>query len=373
MHQVAERFAATDPQKALLFAEEAVVRARTFAEPWRSSALAAAAAVLTRLDRAEAGRKLFDEAVEAAARLGTDGDQAHHRGLVARALAPFDLKRALALIEPCKASDTETAMVAEAIAATDPAWAVAMADATSDNGTLGEFIRTVVAYRIGADRPDEAVKVLEGMKSPAAFKLRTDAIGWLARSVARRDRPRAFALIDRALAAPIDNPHPFESWSNFGAATATAARIAASAKDIGYPDMDSVVMRALATRPGGTRNDPDTDVRSATIAAVPLALVDPGATRVLLQQIEDRSGLDPVALSRIAGDQWLSAWALVDLKKAEAVFEAELAALENAKEVHLKHTGFFKMVEILVTPPRHREAVVAEKFSSAWHPGYRLP
>ena len=53
-------------------------------------------------------------------------------------------------------------------------------------------------------------------------------------------------------------------------------RIAATAKDIGYPDMDSVVMRVLATRPGGSRDDPATQVLSTTIAALPLALVQPG-------------------------------------------------------------------------------------------------
>ncbi len=375
LQKLADRFAPTDPRKALLFAEESALLARALDQPDRSSALAAAGAVLARLGRTEAGRKLIDEAVEAAARMGTDGDQAFHRGLVARALAPFDLKRALALIEPCKApNDKEryTAMIAEAIATTDPARAVAMADTLSTGGTGGEFIRTEVAYRIGADRPDEAVKVLEGMKGHAAVKMRAEASGWLARAVATRDRSRAFALIDRALAAPIDNPKPFESWVYFGAATASAARIAATAKDIGYPDMDSVVMRVLATRPGGSRDDPATQVLSTTIAALPLALVDPGATRVLLQQVEDRSGLDPVALSKVAGDRWLSAWALVDLKKAEALFEAELAALAKIKELNLQNTGFFKMIEILTTSPHRREAAVYGEYSSAWHPGHQL-
>jgi Carboxypeptidase regulatory-like domain len=371
MQQLAERFASTDPGKALLFAEESAAIALAL----HPSSRAAAGAVLARLGRVEAGRKLIDEAAETAARMGTDGEQAYHRGLVARALAPFDVKRALALIEPCKTpNDKEryTAMVAEAIAATDPARAVALADAMSGNGTYGEFIKTEVAYRIGADRPDEAVKILEGMKGHADVKMRAEAFGWLARAVAPRDRSRAFALIDRALASPIDNPTPFESWVYFGAATASAARIAATAKEIGYPDMDSIVMRAMATRPGGTRDDPAMQILSTTIAAVPLALVDPGSARVLLQQIEDRSGLDPVALSKVAGDRWLSAWALVDLKKAEALVEAELAALEKAKEPNLQSTGIFKMVEILATPPRRREAAAYGESSAAWHPGHQL-
>ena len=67
------------------------------------------------------------------------------------------------------------------------------------------------------------------------------------------------------------------------------------------------------------------------MAAVPLALIDPGAARVLLQQLEARSGLDPAKLAEVAGRDWLRAWALVDLKKAEALFEAQLAAVEASQ------------------------------------------
>ena len=44
--------------------------------------------------------------------------------------------------------------------------------------------------------------------------------------------------------------------------------------------------------------------------------------------------------------------ALIDLKKAEALFEAELVMLDAAKVVDLWNTGLFPMVELLATPPR---------------------
>src|SRR5262249_57836922 len=103
--------------------------------------------------------------------------------------------------------------------------------------------------------------------------------------------------------------------------------------------------------------DPAMQILSATIAAVPLALVDPGAARTILQQIEERSGLDPVALAKVAGENWLRAWALVDLEKAATLFEAELAGLEKTKDLNLQSTGLFKMVEILAAPPHRREAI----------------
>jgi hypothetical protein len=194
-------------------------------------------------------------------------------------------------------------------------------------------------------------------------------------AVAPRDRARAWALIDRALAIPIDKPEPFRSWTYFGGATASAAWIAARARQIGYPDMDGAILRVMATRPGGSPGafqDPAMQILSATIAAVPLALVDPGAARTMLQQIEERSGLDPIALAKVAGDNWLRAWALVDLEKAGALFEAELAALETTKDLNLQNTGIFKMVEILAAPPHRREAIVYRDQGAAWYPGLQL-
>jgi hypothetical protein len=243
------------------------------------------------------------------------------------------------------------------------------------SGTYGELVKTEIAYQIGAEQPDEAVQILAGMKGHAAEKMRAEAFGWLAVAMAPRDRARAWALIDRALAIPIDKPEPFRSWTYFGAALASTARIAACAKQISYPDMDSVIMRVMTTRPGGSPGgfqDPAMQILSATIAAVPMALVDPGAARTVLQQIEQRSGLDPVALAKVAGQERLRAWALVDLEKAQSLFEAELAALESTKDLNLQSTGFFKMVEILATPPHRREAVVYGDYSAAWHPGHEL-
>jgi hypothetical protein len=378
LQRLAERFEATDREKALLFAEEAAVRARALDQPDRTWAMAQAGAVLARLGRADAGRKLIDEAALAAGRMGTADRQGYYRGLVAQALAPLDLKRAQALIEPCTAANEKEryiAFIASAIAATDPKQAVALADALPGSGTYGELVKTEVAYKIGAERPDEAVQVLEGMKGYSDVKMRAEALGWLAVAMAPRDRARAWALIDRALAVPIDNPQPFESWVYFGAATASAARIAACARRIGYPDMDSVLMRVMTTRPAGSQggfHDPAMQVHSATIAAPPLALVDPGAARILLQQIEERSGLDPAALAKVAGDHWLTAWALVDLEKTEALLDAELATLDKAQDLDLQRTGVFKMVELLATPLHRREAAVYGEYGAAWHPGHRF-
>ena len=58
LQALAERFAETDPKKAMLFADEAAVQARGLNQPERTVAMAQAGAVLVKLGRAEAGRKL---------------------------------------------------------------------------------------------------------------------------------------------------------------------------------------------------------------------------------------------------------------------------------------------------------------------------
>ena len=115
-----------------------------------------------------------------------------------------------------------------------------------------ELARTEIAYKIGADRPDEAIKIIEGMKREPRWAARwqAEAFGWLAVALSPRDRARAFGLIDRALAMMIDH----RDWAGPDDEMAAAARIAVCARRIGYPDMESVIMRVMAARPGGERN-----------------------------------------------------------------------------------------------------------------------
>ena len=374
LQSLAERFAGSDRDKALAFVEEAAVQARAIEQPDRAGAMAEAGALLARLGRVEAGRKLIDEAAADAGRMGVAGRQDYARGRVAGALAPFDLDRALALIAPIQERNEReryTAFIANAIAATNPTRAVALADTMEGNSSTPQTVKTEVAYRIGADRPDEAVRVLESMSGHGVVKYQAEAFGWLAVALAKQDPRRARALIDRALAMPIDRPEEFASYTYFGAGTASAAWIAACARRAGYPDMDSVMARVMAARPAGHLRDPSMEIESSTIAAAALALTDPGAARQVLRDIEVRSGLGPVELARVAGRRWLSAWALADLEHAEQLFDADLAALEGGRNVDLQNTGLLKMAEVLATPPDRRDEYLRDEIGANWRPGFR--
>src|SRR5262249_15985648 len=196
LQDLAERFAETDPARALVFAEEAAVQARAMDEPGRIRAKARAGAVLSRLGRPDARRNLVQEPVAAlppiAAEARNGADRAGRtRALIAtaRALARIDPKRAQALLDANRETDPDgrvPILLAYALAASDPARAVALADALPERSRDRYFIRMEVAYRIGAERPDEALGIVEGMKGREAIGYRAEALGWLAVAGARR-------------------------------------------------------------------------------------------------------------------------------------------------------------------------------------------
>ena len=125
---------------------------------------------------------------------------------------------------------------------------------------------------------------------------------------------------------------------------------------------------AVRTSPGGSFFDPAMETRAAATAAVPLAPADPGAARVLLEQIEARGGLDPARLAEVGGHDRLRAWGLVDLEKAGAYVDAQLAALEKTRGVKRSNSPIFRMIDTLVIPPARREARVFDVNGPTWRP-----
>ncbi len=367
------RFGPTDRAKAIVFAEEAALRARDLPEKARAAALATAGAALSRFGRADAGRALIAQAVLAAGELGNEDIEARDRAIVAGALAPDDLKQALALIEPIQADDNDrfVAFVARAIAKTDTNRGVALADLMSGETPVPERVKTAIAFRIGADEPDEAIRIIEGMKRENPGRWRAEALGWLAVALEPREKARAFDLIDRALDMLVN-----ESGTGAAATKSSdermmaAAHVAARAQQIGYPDMDSVVMRVMAARPDDGTRGSRREVRFMVQATVSLALVDPGAARDVLNQLE--AEFDPAKFVG-ARAAWLSAWSLLDIKKAAAVFEAQLGAVETDQNPDSLVRGFLSTAELLTTPPMRREDVLQDGlYGGSWRPGEAL-
>ncbi len=370
----AQRFAVRDRAKALIFADEALKRARSLPEHERPSALAVGGTLLTRLGRGEAGRALIDEAAEAAEQLGTEGQAAQGRALVANLLATRDLKRAMALVEAIQVEDNDRffAFIARAIASSDTPAALALANDMNGPTPVRERVKTAIAYKIAADRPDKAIKIIEGMKREDAGRWQAEALAWMAVPLAPHDRTRAFALIDRALAMLSDDPatagvSPYTGDDQMLA----AAHIAARARQIGYPDMESVVMRVMAARPANLDGGPERQIRFTTLAIISLALVDPETAFSALNQLEARLGSGVYNPAKLGGARapWLTAWALVDLNKAAKLFDDELAAVQGNDNGDVLIQGFFNMAKVLATPPERREASLQDGlYGGSWRP-----
>ena len=351
-----ERYLHTDPAKALRFAEEAAVRARTLEQPARIWSLAEIGSLVRQLGKEAAGRNLIDEAAALAEKAGTQQHQALARGLVAQALAPYDLERARRLLQPLTDGNDVlryTMMVASASMRDDPA--------------LPPRVRMQIAYRLAAGDPPAAVRIVESISGDA--KIKAEAFGWLAVAIAPKDRKLAWSLIDRSLAIYEDDAGQFRTWSNYGAPSVFAARVAGQAQEVGYPDMDSVVARVLAVRQTGREETPARVAESHTAAAMILALTDPATAADILRSIEPRANLIGTGHSSIRREYWFKAWALADLDRAVELVNCELAGSSDKTKLDLQDTGIAGMIEILTIPPAERPRHMLRYFGVFWFPG----
>lgn len=356
LKELTERYLQTDPAKALRFAEEAIVRARTREQPARTWSLAEIGSLVRQLGKEVTGRKLITEAADMADKLGAQDHQALARGMVAQALAPYDLERAQALLKPLTDPNDKlrfAMMVASAVMKDDP--------------SLPPRVRMQIAYRMGATDPAAAVRIVDSIQGDA--KTQAEAFAWVAVAVAPRDKKLAYSLIDRSLAIYVDESKEFQSWSNYGAPSVFAARVAGMAQKIGYPDMDSVLARVLAVRQTNRYESPARVTESHLATALILALTDPAAARQILRAIEPRNAVIGTGYSSIRRNFWLPAWALADLPHAVELFDRELAGLAMKDTINLQENGMVGMIEILTIPPPERARHLLRYYGAFWFPG----
>jgi uncharacterized GH25 family protein len=357
LQAMARRCLEVDRVKALRYVEEAVLRARNRQQPALTWSLAEMGTLARRLGKEEAGRKLIDQAAAMAAKLGSDGHQALARGMVAEALAPYDEKRARDLIEPTGGFDRIRYYFNFLVGRGKPEPELA--------GLPRVAMR--IAYPLARTKPAEALRLVDGIRDDA--KIKAEAYGWLAVAVAPKDKKLAWSLIDRSLAQYLDNPEAFRSWSNYGGASVMAAHVAGQAREVGYPDLDSVVARVLATRITGHDDTPARVTEAHVATALVLALADPATARQLLEWLEPRSDLVGSGYSSIHRKHWFQAWALADPVRAAALFDRELKALQADPKADIERSGLFDLAEILTIPPEERPKHLLRPFGAFWFPG----
>jgi hypothetical protein len=355
---IIERLSKKNAPLALRFAEEATIRARRLEQPSRTWSLAEIGTLVRHFGKEEAGRKLIDEAASMAHKLGAQGHQALARGMVAQALAPYDLKRAQHLLEPMTEGRDILRYAAMIFSA-----------AMKDDPSLYPRTRMQIAYRLAATDAPAALRIVDSIKDRGDGKTKAEALAWVAVAVAPRDKMLAYTLIDRSLAIYVDEPNELRSWSNYGAPSVFAARVAGQAREIGYPDMESVVARVLAVRQIDRYESPARATESQVATAMVLALTDPATARQLLLPLEPRKNLIGSGYSSIRRSFWLQAWALADLTHAVELFDRELAALKQDGTTDLYDNGVVGMIELLTTPPEERARYLLRHYGVFWFPG----
>jgi hypothetical protein len=141
------------------------------------------------------------------------------------------------------------------------------------------------------------------------------------------------------------------------------------AREVGYPDMESVVARVLAVRQIDRHETPARVTESHLATALTLALTDPGTARQVLRAIEPRSSLIGTGYSSIRREYWLPAWALADLPHAVELFDRELAGFPGKETISLQDNGMAGMIEILTIPHEERFRHLWRFRGVFWFPG----
>lgn len=350
LKSMAERFVDESPAKARRCAEERLALARELTNSERAEILAWAGGLMARLGQEETARSLSMEAAEIAAILTAVPRSTHIRGKVAARVATFDLKRAVALLEPIGDQNQRSpwlAKIAAAASVNDPDEARALWK-TLDPIHLNN-VRVWTALRLAETCVEDALQMTESLDGDNADSHKVEALGWIAESTARRDQALACSLIDRALelamAPPTGNcSRPYEEMP------AQAALQAVHAQRIGYPDFPSVVARVLAARPP-LGPYPAWAIQGSLGLALVLALADPEAAGQLLRVLEPRLARLGAAdtLGRTKSD-WCKAWAVADPRYAIELAERELAAGSKDPNWDIGRSGVGEVAWLLTVP-----------------------
>jgi hypothetical protein len=346
------RFKTTKPESALRLAEEAVTRARALDEPARSEALAQVGALVVQLGQADAGRSLIQQAADAAEGFGADGYEATARNNVAAALAPYDLERAVELVEPLTASRGSgygLGRIAISLAAYDLERADRLLDEV-DGSRLPEQHKPGMAYYYALSHPDRVEAFVEQIHDP---DYRALAFGWAAAGVASHDRALAHRLIERGMDALMEDASGAMRWAMGFGRSGYAARLALHAKELDYPDMDVLIAKTLSMRPrsyGGF--EPEQTLTAQVRTAAILALIDPTTTRQLLTVLEPR--WQRQELPSYQKSTWLVAWAVADPVRAGEMARQRLEDYKVDEGTSLWETGALSVVDVLTTPPERR-------------------
>jgi hypothetical protein len=170
--------------------------------------------------------------------------------------------------------------------------------------------------------------------------------------------------VDRALELAMEPPSG-NALPYYRDLPARAALVAVHAQRIGYPDLQSVSDRVLASRPSlGEAGASDRAFESSLPMAVILAVADPEtAGQFLLRVLEPQAAYLDAAENRLTKAEWFEAWALADPKHAIELAERQWAAGSLRKDPgwDIANSGVLEVPLVLGLPGSERLEYVGRR------------
>jgi uncharacterized GH25 family protein len=326
------------------------------------------ALVYHRLDEDDKARELIEEAITSIPNVLEGRQRNNFSAAIATALAPYDWDRALQMLGAAgrgSASDPLSDMIVEvAYDDADRALAaLAQSHKEIDHPSYRDRLRIRIARVVArkAVTPEEAARAVQVVRESEEPNGKALGLAWLATDIARHDRELAWKMIDEALAMHRGGERElFRSYVNYGGIGPFAAHLAYQAKQVGYPDMESVVWQVLAAwhvrRDFGERQY---HLKATVNTARILALVAPAAARDMLLSIEkDRDQLARNARSVSDYDLYLEAWWLANLAKGRQLIADDLAARGQTEEASALSRGVGDYFLVITARPEERLAAI---------------
>jgi len=359
----ARRILDRQPEEAARLLEESVLAAQGEEPAWRTAHLAMAAAAMMKC-REEVGREWLEEARQTAEKLGYTGPEAYARGVVAENLCRWDDEAAWKLVEPIQDDeyDRHLANMAHALAAERPDRAVELLGKMRNRWARAQA-SVKVGYVLAAVDLDKAVELAERLEQQNDQK--SLAYGYLAQVAAEKDRARALELLERAVELQIAEAQGNNYFNNFTSPAILVARLAQIGRDVGYPDVSGLALRALALRFTAKQTFDPKEVQQANAAlAFCLAWADPEAARGLLEPMV--AAFDPKK-SRYRFDTVIWTLAALDPPRA-AEFVLNLPDDDPTDEIGPKARSLLQLANFLLTDPAQRRDAALARYGF-WVPG----
>ena len=370
----AKQLTATDPERAREILNyligESLAYQHSRARPFLLSYMAE---VLWEIDP-EAATPYLRRAAEMAEQLPYDRMGMNARGFVAVALSHIDLPAALEMLGSLRHVSSEMTEdipdlvygIALRVAARAPAKAEELFNSVG-GPTPPADILPAFCYEMAAVDPDRALRLARGLKDPSGYAgLKAIALGGIAHALAPIDPQQAVNLIQEAtqyLSDQRSSPEYRRQYPRLATSCAVLAQIAA---EIGYPQVDELVLRALSLRSGqAAPYAPEFRAEENARLAMRLAFVAPETARRLLERC-------PAEPSQARPSYMY----LVNAFTAAAIIDPDLAADmlhqlppdDSEDQRPHKLEAYQTVINYLTTHPSRRRIEVMDRYG-LWLPG----